>query len=215
MDGPRLAEALGICGVTRETEEYEPAQHFFDEPAGLEAASSALREISDLSLCFASPKSETTEEEPTETVMPEAVPQEEASGGGKRLLDIAQKAAPLMRDTGNCVYYNCTAFFSNTTKDIAALVHRHNGVSLFRGSPAKLCAQFCFHEPEYLIELAVYDDIYNVLALCFARPDHEKAVLLDLATSREKTIYSSTRPSETIVNMCFHEDGSHLLITTQ
>lgn len=100
LDGPRLAEVLGICGVTRETEEFEPAQHFFDEPTGLEAASSALREISDLSLCFAPPKSGTTEEEPTETVMPEAVPQEEASGGGKRLLDIAQKAAPLMRDTG-------------------------------------------------------------------------------------------------------------------
>lgn len=115
----------------------------------------------------------------------------------------------------NCVYYDCTAFFPNATKDLAILVHRHNGVSLFRGSPIKLYFQFCFHEPEYLIDLASYDDIHNILALGFARPDHEKAVALDLTTGRERTVYSSTRSGETIVNMCFHEDGSRLLITTQ
>lgn len=115
----------------------------------------------------------------------------------------------------NCVYYNCTAFFTNTAKDLAILIHRHNGVSLFRGMPAILYTQFCFHEPEYLIDVASYDDIHNVLALGFARPDHEKAVTLDLTTSQKRTVYSSTRPGETIVNMCFHEDGSRLLITTQ
>lgn len=115
----------------------------------------------------------------------------------------------------NCVYYNCTAFFPNAAKDLAILVHRHNGVSFFRGSPAKLYAQFCFHDPEYLIDLASYDDVHSVLALGFARPDHEKVILLDVTTSRERTIYSSTRPGETIVNMCFHEDGNRLLITTQ
>lgn len=115
----------------------------------------------------------------------------------------------------NCVYYNCTAFFTNMAKDLAILIHRHNGVSLFRGMPAKLYTQFCFHEPEYLIDVAGYDDIHNVLALGFARPDHEKAVTLDLTTSQKRTVYSSTRPGETIVNMCFHEDGSRLLITTQ
>lgn len=115
----------------------------------------------------------------------------------------------------NCVYYNCTAFFTNTAKDLAILVHRHNGVSFFRGSPAKLYAQFCFHDPEYLIDLASYDDTHNILALGFARPDHEKVMLLDVTTSRERTIYSSTRPGETIVNMCFHEDWNRLLITTQ
>lgn len=115
----------------------------------------------------------------------------------------------------NCVYYNCTAFFTNTAKDLAILIHRHNGVSLFRGLPAKLYAQFCFHDPEYLIDVASYDDTHNILALGFARPDHEKVVILDVTTSRERTIYSSTRPGETIVNMCFHEDGSRLLITTQ
>lgn len=115
----------------------------------------------------------------------------------------------------NCVYYNCTAFFTNTAKDLAILVHRHNGVSVFRGSPAKLYAQFCFHDPEYLIDVAVYDDTHNTLALGFARPDHEKVILLDVTTSRERMIYSSTRPGETIANMCFHEDGNRLLITTQ
>lgn len=68
----------------------------------------------------------------------------------------------------NCVYYNCTAFFTNTAKDLAILVHRHNGVSFFRGLPAKLYTQFCFHDPEYLIDLAVYDSIHSVLALGFA-----------------------------------------------
>jgi len=115
----------------------------------------------------------------------------------------------------NCVYYNCTAFFTNTAKDLAILVHRHNGVSIFRGSPAKLYAQFCFHDPEYLIDVASYNDTHNLLALGFARPDHEKVITLDVTTSRERMIYSSTRPGETIVNMCFHEDGSRLLITTQ
>ena len=91
----------------------------------------------------------------------------------------------------NCVYHNCTAFFTNTAKDLAILVHRHKGVSVFRGSPAKLYAQFCFHDPEYLIDLVGYDDTHNTLTLGFARP------------------------GETIANMCFHEDGSRLLITTQ
>ena len=115
----------------------------------------------------------------------------------------------------NCVYYNCTAFFPDSAKELAILVHRHNGVSIFRGSPAKLYTQFCFHDPEYLIDLVSYDDIHSVLALCFARPDHEKVVLLDVVTSRERIIYSSIRPGETIVSMCFHEDGKRLLITTQ
>lgn len=115
----------------------------------------------------------------------------------------------------NCVYYNCTAFFSNAARNLAILIHRHNGVSLFQGSPAKWTAQFCFHEPEYLIDLACYDDTHHVLALGFARPDHEKVITLDLTTGRENTIYSSTRPGETIVNMCFHVDGNRLLITTQ
>lgn len=115
----------------------------------------------------------------------------------------------------NCVYYNCTAFFPDRAKELAILVHRHNGVSIFRGSPAKLYTQFCFHDPEYLIDLVSYDDMHSVLALCFARPDHEKVVLLDVVTSRERIIYSSIRPGETIVSMCFHEDGKRLLITTQ
>ncbi len=115
----------------------------------------------------------------------------------------------------NCVYYSCTAFFPNTTKDTGILVHRHNGISLFRGTPAKLYAQFCFNEPDYLIDLSIYDSIHNILALAFARPDHEKVIILNLTTSQEYTVYSSIHPNETIVNMCFSEDGNHLLITSQ
>lgn len=44
---------------------------------------------------------------------------------------------------------------------------------------------------------------------------YEQVIPLDVTTSRERTIYSSTRLGETIVNMCFHEDGKRLLITTQ
>ncbi len=51
----------------------------------------------------------------------------------------------------NCVYYNCTAFFPNAAKDLAILVHRHNGVSFFRGSPAKLYAQL--HIPDQTCQL--------------------------------------------------------------
>lgn len=50
--------------------------------------------------------------------------------------------------------------------------------------------------------------------MCLARPDHVKVILLNVTTSRERTIYSSTRPGEMIVNMC-HEDGNRLLITPQ
>ena len=83
------------------------------------------------------------------------------------------------------------------------------------GPPAKLYTQFCFHDLEYLIDLAVYDSFHSVLALAFTRPDHEKVILLDATPGRKRTIYSSTRPGETIVNMYFNEDGSWLLITTQ
>lgn len=115
----------------------------------------------------------------------------------------------------NCVYYECTALFTNSSKDLIILVHRHNGISLFRGNPPRLQNQYCFQEPEYLIDVACLDDVNSTLALCFARPDHEKVVLLDLVSGKERQVYSTLHPGETIENMCFSCDGNTLLITSQ
>ena len=115
----------------------------------------------------------------------------------------------------NCVYYECIALFTNSAKDLGILVHRHNGISIFRGTPPRLQAQYCFQEPEYLIDVACLDETNSTLALCFARPDHEKVVLLDFVSGIEQTIYSTIHPGETIENMCFSKDGCTLLITSQ
>lgn len=54
------------------------------------------------------------------------------------------------------VFYDCTAFFPNAAKDRCILVHRHNGVSLFGGSPIKLLRQYCFQEPGYVVDISCY-----------------------------------------------------------
>lgn len=113
------------------------------------------------------------------------------------------------------VFYDCTAFFPNAAKDRCILVHRHNGVSLFGGSPIKLLRQYCFQEPGYVVDISCYDETHDVLAMVFARPDHEKALVMDLATGRERMAFSSLHMGETIENLCFSDDGNRLLITTQ
>lgn len=115
----------------------------------------------------------------------------------------------------NSVFYDCTAFFCNATKDTAILVHRHNGVSLFAGSPAKLRHQYCFQEPGYVIDISCYDETHNTLAMVFARPDHEKVLVMDVDTGEEREVFSSFHPGETIENLCFSNDGDRLLATTQ
>lgn len=113
------------------------------------------------------------------------------------------------------IFYDCTAFFSNTTKDKGILVHRHNGVSLFGDSPIKLLHQYCFQEQGYVVDISCFDETHDVLALVFARPDHEKVLVMDLATGQEHMVFSSRYEGETIENLCFSENGCLLLITTQ
>ena len=51
--------------------------------------------------------------------------------------------------------------------------------------------------------------------MVFARPDHEKVLVMDLATGRERIAFSSLHMGETIENLCLRDDGNSLLITTQ
>ena len=113
------------------------------------------------------------------------------------------------------LFYDCTAFFPNATKNRGILVHRHNGVSLFGSSPIKLLHQYCFQEQEYVVDISCYDKTHDVLAMVFARPDHEKVLVMGLATGREHLVFSSRYEGETIENLCFSENGCLLLITTQ
>ena len=115
----------------------------------------------------------------------------------------------------NCAYYNCSALFANKENNKFILVHQHNGVSVFSGEPLTLLEQFCFFEQEYQIGDSCYDNSKNVLALTFAKPEHEKVKILELSTGIQKDIYSSIKSDETVTALCFDKDGNNLLISTQ
>ena len=95
------------------------------------------------------------------------------------------------------------------------MINRQNGVSCFSGEPIKQTSQLCFQEQDYLVDLSAYHEKTWNLALVFARPDHEKVILLDIQSGVEKIVFSSIFKGETVVNLDFNEAGSFLLITTQ
>lgn len=115
----------------------------------------------------------------------------------------------------NGTEYSCTALLPLRNKELFALAHQQNGISVFGGDPVRLVNQFCFPEREYYLENCCYNEIRNVLAVNFYKPGHERVVLFDLTDSSEKVIFSSVRKSESLSVLCFSEDGSRLLITSQ
>lgn len=115
----------------------------------------------------------------------------------------------------NSAEYGCTALLPLRNKESFALVHQQNGISIFGGSPIKLQNQFCFHEREYYLQNCCYSESRNVLALTFYKPEHERVVLLNLADGSEEIIFSSLHKGESIEVLCFSDDGSKLLITSQ
>ena len=115
----------------------------------------------------------------------------------------------------NSIFYECTELFSNAAKDRCILVHRHNGISFFKGTPPIFYYQHCFQEPGYVADISCFDDTHDVLAMVLARPDHEKVLILDITTGKEHTVFSSLFLGETIENLCFSDDGNRLLITSQ
>lgn len=115
----------------------------------------------------------------------------------------------------NSAEYGCTALLPLRNKEFFALVHQQNGISIFGGNPIRLQNQFCFHEREYYLQNCCYSESRNVLALTFYKPEHERVVLLDLTDSSEKIIFSSIHKGESIEVLCFSDDGSRLLITSQ
>lgn len=115
----------------------------------------------------------------------------------------------------NTAQYGCSALFVDPTRDNFILVHENNGVSIFSGKLLKLVGQYCFQEPGYLIYNSVFDANHNLIALPFIKPEHEKILLLNLSTGEQKDIYSTMHKGESIENLCFNDNGSTLLITTQ
>ncbi len=115
----------------------------------------------------------------------------------------------------NSAEYGCTSLFPLQDKKSFALVHMQNGISIFGDNPVRLINQFCFHEREYYLQNCCYSENRNVLALTFYKPEHERVVLLNLTDSSEKIIFSSVHKGESIEVICFSEDGSSLLITSQ
>lgn len=114
----------------------------------------------------------------------------------------------------NLLYYFCTALISDPGHQQCILVHMHNGVSVFSGSPAKLTRSFCFEEPDYYINNCCFSSARQLLALTFSRSDHEKVLILDLNTSEETIVFSTMHPHETVESLSFDREGNCLLIAT-
>lgn len=115
----------------------------------------------------------------------------------------------------NMQYYSCTALISDPGHRMFFLVHQYNGISIFSGDPIRLTNSICFYEHDYYIGNCCYNEASQMLALTFVRSDHEKVIILDMVTSEQSTIFSTTNPDETVENLCFQENSDFLLISTQ
>ena len=88
LDGRLLADALAACGVAQDSDAFEPAQQFFDEPSDLRAECSAYKEIKDLSLCFPTHEQQSDEQEGGDAAALMVMPEKQETHGPKRLSNI-------------------------------------------------------------------------------------------------------------------------------
>lgn len=121
----------------------------------------------------------------------------------------------IIRPKYNSLLYDTAYLTTDPHRTKAYLVHSDNGISQFGGSPLSLQYQHCYQDQGYSVSCVDSDFVHNRLALVFADLGHEKVVILDLETYQEITVFSTWEQFETITDMCFPEDGSRLLITTQ
>lgn len=115
----------------------------------------------------------------------------------------------------NCVYYGCTDLFPSKNRRSFFLVHQSNGISILGGSPIKLIRQYCFQDPGYSIENCCHYEEKNLIAMTFASPSHEKVILLNIENSSQEAVFSTLNTGESIIDLCFSENGRYLLITSQ
>ena len=121
----------------------------------------------------------------------------------------------VIRPRYNSLIYETAYLAVNPHRTEVYLVHSDNGISQFGGSPLALQYQHCYQNQGYSVSIADSDFTHNRLALAFADLGHEKVVLVDLETYEEKTVFATWEKFETITDLCFCDDGTRLLITTQ
>ncbi len=115
----------------------------------------------------------------------------------------------------NCIYYECVDLFPVNKNEQFALIHANNGLSIFGGNPLRLQNHICFYERDYFIGNYCYNEQTGLLALAFARPDHEKVMIMSLNTGEQEYVFSSVCKHESIESLCFSDDGRKLLVATQ
>lgn len=115
----------------------------------------------------------------------------------------------------NIVFYSCTGLFNDLKRQQFILVHQYNGVTVFGGNPIKIQNSYTFNERDYYIGNCCYDEHSGLLAMSFVRSDHEKVVVMNLENGKLCTCFSTTKNSETIETLCFHDNCASLLITSQ
>lgn len=121
----------------------------------------------------------------------------------------------VIRPKHNGLLYDTAYLTVNPCRAKAYLVHSDNGISQFGGSPLSLKYHHCYQNQGYSVSYADSDFRNNRLALVFADMGHEKVVIVDLETFEEITVFSTWEQFETITDLCFHEDGTRLLVATQ
>lgn len=115
----------------------------------------------------------------------------------------------------NVVYYEVSNLIVDSGHDAFILVHQNNGLSIFGGDDIMLKNSITFHEEGYNLTMSSLEPENRILALTFSRPDHEKILLLDLVSGKQRYCFSTREPGETILGFCFNRNGKYLLIVTQ
>lgn len=121
----------------------------------------------------------------------------------------------IIRPKYNGLLYDTAFLAADPSRTKAYLVHADNGISQFGGRPLALQYHHCYQNQGYSVSFADSDFVHNRLALVLADMGHEKVLIINLETFEEVTVFSTWEKFETITDLCFHEDGTRLLITTQ
>lgn len=115
----------------------------------------------------------------------------------------------------NVAYYEVADLISDRQQGEVILVHQNNGLTIFEGAEFKLKDAVTFHEEGYNVTGSCLEPKSQNLALTFTRPDHEKILLLNLASKEQKYCFSTRLPNETVIDSCYSETGEYFLIVTQ
>lgn len=115
----------------------------------------------------------------------------------------------------NSSNYETAALIPDYTHKQFLLIHRTNGVSVFRSQPYHLINYFHFEKTDYNIEKYCYHEQTQQLAITLKYIHHRKLIIQNLHNSQQTLVYETHKEKDAVKHLCYNESGDKLLIILQ